>query len=83
MKRAVLLPDPIRVGGSRLVVHIQTSPKAVDDFLTLLRNMAKEKNVILPSGVTENNKSNTTPEGNGSSTNYRNVYVRIMDKPDV
>ncbi|GBE78137.1 Probable low-specificity L-threonine [Sparassis crispa] len=41
--RASKLPDPIDVGGSRLVVHIQTSPDAVEDFLSLMRTLAQEK----------------------------------------
>ncbi|KAH9853181.1 pyridoxal phosphate-dependent transferase [Lenzites betulinus] len=43
VKRAGELPQPIILGGSRLVVHIQTSPKAVDDLLALVAELAAEK----------------------------------------
>jgi len=42
-ERASSLPDPLVLGGSRLVVHIQTSEAAVDDFLTLVKELADEK----------------------------------------
>ncbi|KAF8078357.1 pyridoxal phosphate-dependent transferase [Lyophyllum atratum] len=42
-KNALALPEPIFLGGSRLVVHIQTTDAAVDDFLTMVREMAEEK----------------------------------------
>ncbi|THH27440.1 hypothetical protein EUX98_g6748 [Antrodiella citrinella] len=43
-KRAEALPDPISIGANpRLVLHIQTSPEAVDDLLKLLQTMAEEK----------------------------------------
>ena len=41
--RAKQLPDPIHLGGSRMVVHIQTSEEAVDDFVALIAQIAKEK----------------------------------------
>ncbi|KAF8499463.1 pyridoxal phosphate-dependent transferase [Gautieria morchelliformis] len=79
MERAALLPDPIKVGGSRLVVHIQTSPEAVDDFINLLKNMADEKKAIQPNGSTEE----PPVEGGADrpSTDYRDVYVRVRGKP--
>nr|VWO96628.1 Alanine racemase TOXG (EC [Ganoderma boninense] len=43
IERASQLPSPISVGGSRLVVHIQTSPQAVDDLLGVIRKLAEEK----------------------------------------
>jgi threonine aldolase len=63
---AAALPNPITLTGSRMVVHIQTSPEAVEDFLSLIR-MLKEKKVqagIVPSRV--------------DSDGTRNVYVRAM-----
>ncbi|KZO94988.1 hypothetical protein CALVIDRAFT_550216 [Calocera viscosa TUFC12733] len=42
-KRAASLPAPLYVGGSRLVIHYQTSEKAVDDLLDLVQVMAEEK----------------------------------------
>ncbi|KAF8898362.1 pyridoxal phosphate-dependent transferase [Infundibulicybe gibba] len=41
--RASQLPEPLVLGGSRLVVHIQTSEAAIDDLLSLIRDLAKEK----------------------------------------
>jgi len=41
--RAEKLPNPIRLGGSRLVVHVQTSSEAVDDLLALVKQLAEEK----------------------------------------
>ena len=43
IERASQLPEPISVGGSRLVVHIQTSPQAVEDLLGVIRKLAEEK----------------------------------------
>jgi len=42
-ERAKRLPKALSLAGSRLVVHIQTSEQAIDDFLTLIRNLAEEK----------------------------------------
>lgn len=42
-ERASALPDPLVLGGSRLVVHIQTSEEAVEDFLSIIRQLAEEK----------------------------------------
>jgi len=41
--RASTLPEPLKLGGSRLVVHIQTSPQAVEDFLALIAQLAQDK----------------------------------------
>lgn len=47
--RANDLPDPIILQGSRLVVHIQTSEDAIDDFLELVRTLAEKKSSgVLP-----------------------------------
>jgi len=42
-ERGSALPEPLILGGSRLVVHIQTSDAAVDDFLDIVRQLAEEK----------------------------------------
>ncbi|KAF9270462.1 hypothetical protein L218DRAFT_888970 [Marasmius fiardii PR-910] len=42
-ERASKLTNPLHLGGSRLVVHIQTSEEAIDDFLALIAEIAKEK----------------------------------------
>ena len=42
-ERGSALSEPLFLGGSRLVVHIQTSDAAVDDFLEVVRQLAEEK----------------------------------------
>ena len=42
-ERGSALPEPLFLGGSRLVIHIQTSDAAVDDFLEVVRQLAEEK----------------------------------------
>jgi len=42
-ERGSQLSEPLTLGGSRLVVHIQTEDKAVDDFLDIIRQLAEEK----------------------------------------
>jgi len=42
-ERGSALPEPLFLGGSRLVIHIQTSDAAVDDFLDVVRQLAEEK----------------------------------------
>ncbi|KAH9921961.1 pyridoxal phosphate-dependent transferase [Epithele typhae] len=71
VERASSLPDPLKVGGSRLVVHIQTSPEAVEDLLTVIRDLAANKKAagFVPS-VTKTN----------GLRSYNNVYVRGMAK---
>lgn len=67
--RAGELPSPLRLGGSRLVIHIQTSPKAVDDLIELIRVLAEEKA-----------KSGFVPSPDAYSTQRQNIYVRA--KPE-
>jgi len=43
VERAAALEKPIRINGSRIVVHIQTSPQAVEDFIDLVRTLKEEK----------------------------------------
>ncbi|KAF8499171.1 pyridoxal phosphate-dependent transferase [Russula emetica] len=42
-ERVKRLPKPLSLAGSRLVVHIQTSERAIDDFLTVIHSLAEEK----------------------------------------
>ncbi|OJA21271.1 hypothetical protein AZE42_02545 [Rhizopogon vesiculosus] len=65
--RAAALPKPITLTGSRLVVHIQTSPEAVDDFLSLLKTLKQEK---IQAGFMP------SKEGVADSDGMRNVYVK-------
>ncbi|KAJ7900110.1 pyridoxal phosphate-dependent transferase [Mycena olivaceomarginata] len=64
--RATDLPEPLILGGSRLVVHIQTTESAVDDFLSVVRQLAEEKKAA---GFV---KPPTANGGNG----YKDIYVR-------
>jgi threonine aldolase len=72
VERAARLPDPIKLGGSRLVVHIQTSPRAIDDLVELLKEMAEEKK---REGFVSPEPSEIAPKG------YKDVYVRAKPKP--
>jgi len=53
LDRAAQLPEPIVLGGSRLVLHIQTSSIAMENFLALIKKLAEEKRIagILPGQV--------------------------------
>lgn len=42
-ERAAMLPEPITIISSRLIVHIQTEAQAVDDLLDLIKAAAEEK----------------------------------------
>ena len=68
--RASLLPEPLFLGGSRLVVHIQTTEQAIDDFLSLVAQLAEEKKQagFVPQPVEK--KAGT----------YHDVYVRRPPK---
>ncbi|KAJ7102156.1 pyridoxal phosphate-dependent transferase [Mycena belliarum] len=68
--RASDLPEPLILGGSRLVVHIQTSESAVADFLSLVRKLAEEKKAA---GFVK-------PGPNANGTTYKDIYVRRAPK---
>lgn len=61
--RAAALPDPIKLFGSRLVCHIQTSPAAVQDLLELIRTIADEKKAagFVPKPVANGTNGATKP----------------------
>lgn len=65
--RASELPEPLLLGGSRLVVHIQTSTKAVEDLIELIRVMADEKV-----------KAGFVPSDPTASATNQNIYVRAV-----
>ncbi|KDQ30561.1 hypothetical protein PLEOSDRAFT_49322 [Pleurotus ostreatus PC15] len=68
--RASLLPEPLFLGGSRLVVHIQTTEQAIDDFLSLVAQLAEEKK-----------KAGFVPQPVEKKTGrYHDVYVRRPPK---
>ncbi|EPQ60932.1 hypothetical protein GLOTRDRAFT_32903 [Gloeophyllum trabeum ATCC 11539] len=74
--RASKLPEPIVVSGSRLVVHIQTSPAAVDDFLQLVRDLAEEKK---RAGF---DAAQYKAQANGHVRTNHDIYVRgVKPKP--
>lgn len=68
VEEANKLPNPIKLGGSRLVVHVQTSDEAVDDLIALVRRLAEEKKAA--GFVYE-------PSTNGSTR--QNIYVKIKN----
>ena len=70
--RAATLPDPIHFFGSRLVVHIQTSPSAVDDLIALVKAMAAERRA---EGFVPPEKA--AVNGNGEPQRLKDVYVRL------
>ena len=70
IERAAALPDPIKLLGSRLVIHIQTTPEAVDDLLALVRTLANEKRAA--GFVPPEKKSEVT----GPTSIYKEVFVR-------
>lgn len=65
-ERGLALPEPLYLGGSRLVIHIQTSDAAVDDFLEVVRKLAEEKR---KAGFVK-------PESQPSEAAFKDVYVR-------
>ncbi|KAF7339659.1 Beta-elim-lyase domain-containing protein [Mycena sanguinolenta] len=67
--RASDLPEPLILGGSRLVIHIQTSEGAVNDFLSIIRQLAEEKRAA---GFVK-----PPPAANGV---YKDIYVRRIPK---
>nr|GAT47883.1 predicted protein [Mycena chlorophos] len=69
--RASQLPEPLVLGGSRVVVHIQTSESAVDAFLSVVRELAEEKK----------RAGFVRPEPSTANGNiYKDVYVRRLPK---
>ncbi|KIJ68726.1 hypothetical protein HYDPIDRAFT_24979 [Hydnomerulius pinastri MD-312] len=67
VERAAALPNPIHLTGSRLVVHIQTSEEAVNDFLALIDKLKAEK---LNAGFVPSTDRSLDNGG------VKNVYVR-------
>jgi threonine aldolase len=41
--KASQLPEPITLAGSRVVLHFQTTQEAVDDLLSVIRELGEEK----------------------------------------
>ncbi|KAG1845501.1 pyridoxal phosphate-dependent transferase [Suillus subalutaceus] len=69
VERAAQLPDPIKLNGSRLLMHIQTSPQAIEDFLELLRTLKEEK------AAAGWKPENAPPK---KKTLFRDVYVKAV-----
>ncbi|KAH8835373.1 pyridoxal phosphate-dependent transferase [Flagelloscypha sp. PMI_526] len=42
-ERLANLPEPIQQNGSRIVVHFQNTPQAIEDFLVTVRTLVEEK----------------------------------------
>ncbi|PPQ67011.1 hypothetical protein CVT24_011305 [Panaeolus cyanescens] len=62
------LAEPLFLGGSRLVVHVQTTESAVDDFLSVVRKLAEEK------------KAAGFVKAEGKGNEIKDVYVRRVPK---
>ncbi|KAG1777444.1 pyridoxal phosphate-dependent transferase [Suillus placidus] len=69
VERAAQFPDPIKLNGSRLLMHIQTSPQAIEDFLELLRTLKEEK------AAAGWKPENAPPK---KKTLFRDVYVKAV-----
>jgi threonine aldolase len=41
----------LHLADSRLVVHLQTSEAAIDDFLVLLEQLSEEKKAAMPAKI--------------------------------
>ncbi|KAF9459484.1 pyridoxal phosphate-dependent transferase [Collybia nuda] len=68
--RAGALPDPLFLGGSRLVVHIQTTEAAIEDFLRVIKELAEEK------------RKAGFVRSESKSSKLKDIYVRrIPEKP--
>ncbi|KAI0005477.1 threonine aldolase [Russula compacta] len=65
--RAAELSRPLFLAGSRLVVHIQTTEEAIDDFLGLVRGLAEEKKAA---GFVRS-------PGNAGNSSYRDMYAHM------
>lgn len=70
--RASSLSDPITIGGSRLIVHIQNTVETIDDFLALICVLVEEK---IKAGWVR-----PEPQVNGESGAVRNIYVKTKVK---
>lgn len=68
-ERARALPEPLFLGGSRLVIHIQTSEQAADDFLEIVRKLAKEKR-----------DAGFVPTNPSADSDIKDIYVRRAPK---
>ena len=66
-ERAKRLPEPLSLAGSRLVVHIQMSGQAIDDFLTVIRSLAEEKKMA---GFVRS-------VGKAGNSSYKDMYAHM------
>ncbi|KAF8446257.1 pyridoxal phosphate-dependent transferase [Boletus edulis BED1] len=69
VERAAALEKPINLNGSRIVMHIQTSSQAIEDFLDLVRTLKEEKA-----------KAGWTPDQapRKKQNPFRDVYVKAV-----
>lgn len=66
-ERAAKLSRPLFLAGSRLVVHIQTTEQAIDDFLGVVRGLAEEKKAA---GFVRST-------GKAGNSSYRDMYAHM------
>jgi len=71
-RRGASLQEPLYVGGSRLVIHHQTSEAAVDDLLTLIRELVEEK----AKGGFKPEMANLQEPVSTYPTKVRDVFIR-------
>ena len=69
-ERAAQLPEPITISASRLAIHIQTDPQAVEDLINVVKTLAEEKKAA---GFVPKTKE---VHVNGTGNIYKDVYVR-------
>lgn len=64
-ERGSALAEPLFLGGSRLLIHIQTSEAAVEDLLNVIRELADEKK-----------KAGFVKPETQTTGKYQDIYVR-------
>lgn len=66
VSRAAALPNPVKLGGGRMVVHYQIEKQAVDDVLELIKTMKQEK------------KDGTGPSASAATSGGAGLYSNSM-----
>ncbi|KAJ1018084.1 hypothetical protein NDA16_004953 [Ustilago loliicola] len=66
VSRAASLPNPVKLGGGRMVIHYQIEKQAIDDVLELIRTMKQEK------------KDGTGPSSSAAASGGAGLYSNSM-----